>query len=134
MQNNSINGYSNPNATRGYFGGKLHSHPRLCEAETKELIKIKTEGRNGFCIRVILSIKLRLTVMSKSSEYRERERQRKRERRRQASEAKREKVRQRARERDEKQRRQFFWEKGCENFAPEKMRNASGHQDENERH
>ena len=68
--------------------------------------------------------------MSKSLEYRERERQRKRERRRQAGEAKREKVRQRARERDEKQRRQFFLEEECENFAPEKMRNAIGHRDE----
>ena len=29
MQNNSINRYSDPNATRGYFGGKLHSHQRL---------------------------------------------------------------------------------------------------------
>ena len=27
--NDSINRYSNPNATRGYFGGKWHSHPRL---------------------------------------------------------------------------------------------------------
>ena len=27
--NNSINSYGNPNATRGYFGGKSHSHPRL---------------------------------------------------------------------------------------------------------
>ena len=72
--------------------------------------------------------------MSKNLEYRERERQRKRESGRQASEAKREKVRQRARERDEKQRSHFFLEKGCEHFAPEKMRNASGHQDENERH
>ena len=71
--------------------------------------------------------------MSKSLEYRERERQRKRERRRQASEAQRKKVRQRARERDEKQRRQFFVEEECENFAPEKMRNVSGHQGENKR-
>ena len=70
MYNNSINRYGNPNATRGYFGGKSHSHPRLCEAETKESIKIKTESRKGFCIRVILSIKLRLIVMSKSLEYR----------------------------------------------------------------
>ena len=27
--NNSINRYGNPNATRGYFGRKWHSHPRL---------------------------------------------------------------------------------------------------------
>ena len=27
--NNSINRYGNPNATRSYFGGKWHSHPRL---------------------------------------------------------------------------------------------------------
>ena len=71
--------------------------------------------------------------MSKSLEYRERERQRKRERRRQAREAQREKERQRATERDEKERRQFFVEEECENFAPEKMRNASGHQGEIER-
>ena len=29
MLNASINRYGNPNATRGYFGGKSHSHPRL---------------------------------------------------------------------------------------------------------
>ena len=29
MWNNSINRYGNPNATRGYLGGKSHSHPRL---------------------------------------------------------------------------------------------------------
>ena len=29
MQNNSINRYGNPNATRVYFDGKSHSHRRL---------------------------------------------------------------------------------------------------------
>ena len=29
MHNNSINRYGNPNATRGYSGGKSHSHRRL---------------------------------------------------------------------------------------------------------
>ena len=28
MKNNSINRNGNPNTTRGYFGGKSHSHPR----------------------------------------------------------------------------------------------------------
>ena len=31
MYNNSITRYGNPNATRGYFDGKSHSHPRLVE-------------------------------------------------------------------------------------------------------
>ena len=29
MSITQINSYGNPNATRGYFGGKSHSHPRL---------------------------------------------------------------------------------------------------------
>ena len=29
MKNGSINRYGNPNVTRGYFGGKSHSHGRL---------------------------------------------------------------------------------------------------------
>ena len=69
--------------------------------------------------------------MSKNLEYRERQRQRKRESRRQVSEAQPEKERQRARARDKKQRRQFLLgEEFCS--GGEKMRNASGHQGENE--
>ena len=48
--------------------------PACCEAEpTKESIKTKTESGNCFCIRVVLSIKLRLIVMSTNLNYRERE-------------------------------------------------------------
>ena len=64
--------------------------PASCEAETtKESIKTKTESGKCFCIRVVLSIKLRLIVMSTNFKYRERDRQRKRESRRQAREAQR---------------------------------------------
>ena len=53
---------------------------RVCKAEaTKESIKTKLKSGNCFCIRVFLSIKLRLIVMSTNLEYRARERQRKRE-------------------------------------------------------
>ena len=101
----------NPNATRGYFGGKSHSHRRLVKpAETtKESIKTKTESGNCFCIRVVESIKLRLIVMSTNLEYRERKRQIQRESRRQASEAQREKGRQRELERDFKKGDIFCW-------------------------
>ena len=52
--------------------------PASCEAETtEELIKTKTESGNCLCIRVFLSIKLRLIAMSTNFEYRERETQRK---------------------------------------------------------
>ena len=37
MWNNSINRYGNPNATRGYFGGKSHSHRRLVKQRQKKL-------------------------------------------------------------------------------------------------
>ena len=69
--------------------------------------------------------------MSTNLEYRERERGS----RRQATEAQREKERPRARARDKKQRRHFWLEEQHENFVEggEKMRNASGHQGENER-
>ena len=65
-------------------------------------------------------------------EYRERERQRKRESRQQASEAQQEKGRQTARARDEKRR--FLLEEQHKKFCSggEKMRNASGHEGENE--
>ena len=46
-------------ATRGYFGGKSHSHPRLVR-QTKKSIKTKTESGNYFCIRVVLSLDLLL--------------------------------------------------------------------------
>ena len=36
-------------------------------------------------------------------------------------------------EREMKTKETIFLEKECDNFAPEKMRNASGHQGENER-
>ena len=52
--------------------------PASCEAETTKE-SIKTKSGKCFCIRVVLSIKLRLIVMSTNLEYRERERQRKRE-------------------------------------------------------
>ena len=62
------------------FGGKSHSHPRL--VKQRQLKKTKTESGNSFCIRVVLSSKLSLIVMSTNLKYRERERQRKRESRR----------------------------------------------------
>ena len=65
-----------------------------CEAETtKDSIKTKTESGKYFCIRVVLSINLRLIVMSTNLEYRERERPRKR-----------------ATSREKKQRRHFLLE------------------------
>ena len=67
--------------------------PASCEAETtKESIQTKTESGKCCCIRVVLSIKLRLIVMTTNLEYREKERQRKEKvLGRQASEAQREK-------------------------------------------
>ena len=38
-ENNSIERYGNPNATRGYFGGKSDSHPRLVKQRHEESIK-----------------------------------------------------------------------------------------------
>ena len=86
----------------------MQNHPRLVKQRQLKPIKTKTERGNFFCIRIVLSIKLRLIVMSTNLEYRERERQRKRENRRQASEAQREKERQRARARDKKKKETFF--------------------------
>ena len=118
MLNNSINRYGNPNGTRGYFGGKLHNHPRLVKQRQLKPIKTKTESGNYFCIRIVLSIKLRLIFMSTNLEYREIERQsRKRKCRGQASEAQGEKERQRARARDKKQRRHFLVKEQYENFV-----------------
>ena len=74
-------------------------------------------GGNCFCIRVVLSTKLKLIIMSTNLEFREGERQGKRESRRQASGAQREKERQRARARDKKQRRHFSLEEQHENFV-----------------
>ena len=71
-------------------------------------MKRKMESGNCLCIRVFLSITLRLIVMSTNLEYRARETQKKREIRQQASEAQREKGRQRLRAREKKQRRHFF--------------------------
>ena len=100
----------NPNATRGYFGGKSHSHRRHVKQRQllQESIKTKSNSGNCFCIRVVQSIKLRLIVMSTNLEYRARERQIKRESRRQTSEAQLEKEQQRSRARDKTQRRHFF--------------------------
>ena len=39
MENNSINRYGNPDATRDYFGGKSHSHPRLVKQRQLKLNK-----------------------------------------------------------------------------------------------
>ena len=114
MLNNSINRYGNPNGTRGYFGGKLHNHPRLVKQRQLKPIKTKTESGNYFCIRIVLSIKLRFNFYV----HREIERQsRKRKCRGQASEAQGEKERQRARARDKKQRRHFLVKEQYENFV-----------------
>ena len=114
----------------------MHNHLRLVKQGQRKPIKTKTESGNFFCIRIVLSIKLRLIVVSTNLEYREIERQsRKRECRKQASEAQREKERQRVRERDKKQRRHFLVKEQCENFVAAweggggaEMRNADGHQ------
>ena len=67
-------------------------------------------------------------------EYKERESHGKRESRRQASEAQREKERQRAKSRDKKKGDKFCWKKNMKFCnGGEKIRNASGHQGENER-
>ena len=65
----------------GYFGGKAYGHLGLVKQRQllKESIKTKTESGKCFCIRVVLSIKLKLIVMSTNLEYRENGRQRKRE-------------------------------------------------------
>ena len=85
----------------------MHNHPRLVKQGQLKPIKTKTEI--FFCIRIVLSIKLRLIVMYTNLEYREIERQsRKRECREQASEAQREKERQRARARDKKNKGDIF--------------------------
>ena len=40
IYNNSIDRYGNPNATRGYLGGKSHSHPRLVKQRQKRKAEI----------------------------------------------------------------------------------------------
>ena len=73
---------------------------------------------NGFCIRVVQSIKLGLIVMSTNLEYRARERQRKRDSGRQASEAELGKRRQGFRARDKKNEGDIFLlEEQHENFV-----------------
>ena len=73
------------------------------------------ESGNCLYISVVLSIKLKLIVMSTNLEYRESERQKKRESGRQAREAQREKERQRARARDKKQKGdEFRWKNNTE--------------------
>ena len=111
---------------------RLFWPPASCEAETpKDSIKTKTESGKYFCIRVVLSIKVRLIVMSTNFVYWERERQRKRENMatgQQSSTGK------RGWAREEKQMRHFFWRdntKFCS--GGEKMRNARGHKGENKR-
>ena len=63
------------------FGGKAYGHLRLVKQRQllKESIKTKTESGKCFCFHAVLSIKLKLIVMSTNLEYRENERQRKRE-------------------------------------------------------
>ena len=70
--------------------------------------------------------------MSTNLEYRERERQRKRESR---ATSQRSSTRKRVKRERKKQRRHLLLEEQHENFVAggEKMRNASGHQGENER-
>ena len=63
MLNNSINRYGNPNATRGYFGGKSHSHPRLVKQRQLKLNKDENGRRKLFLYQCFL-------VMSTNLEYR----------------------------------------------------------------
>ena len=80
-------------------------------------MKRKMESGNCLCIRVFLSITLRLIVMSTNLEYRARETQKKRESKRQASEAQREKGRRRFRARDKNKGDIFLLEEQHENFV-----------------
>ena len=95
-------------------------------------LKVENGKRELFpCIRVVWTIKLRLTVTSTNLENRGRERQRKRESRRQASEAQPEKGQQRSSERDKQPEGDiFFVGRTTWQFCGggEKIRNASGHQ------
>ena len=66
-----------PKCNSRLFWREIAKPPASCKAEAaKESIKTKPESGNCFCIRVFLSIKLRLIVMSTDLEYRARERQR----------------------------------------------------------
>ena len=48
MKNNSINRYGNPNATRGYFGGKSHSH--------RCLVKQRQQKRKVVSVSVLCKV------------------------------------------------------------------------------
>ena len=87
------------------FGGKAYGHLRLVKQRQllKESIKTKTESGKCFCFHAVLSIKLKLIVMSTNLQYRARERQKS------GRPAKlNEKKGDRDLERDKKQRRNFF--------------------------
>ena len=135
--NNSVNRYGNPNATRGYFGRKSHSHPRL--VKQRQLKSQWRRKRKAEIVSVPVLIMLnRSIVFFTNLEYRAGERQRKRESTRQASTAQQEKGQQRSKARETKTKDIFFWEGGttwkfCSGGY--KMRNVSGHpmQGENER-
>ena len=48
MLNYSINRYGNPNITRGYFGGKSHSHRRLVKQRQQRVNKDENRKRKLF--------------------------------------------------------------------------------------
>ena len=53
--NNSINRYGNPNATRGYFGGKSHSHLRLVIIKQRQLKSQSRRKRKAEIVSVSVS-------------------------------------------------------------------------------
>ena len=53
--NNSINRYGNPNATRGYFGGKSHSHLRLVIIKQRQLKSQSRRKRKAQIVSVSVS-------------------------------------------------------------------------------
>ena len=65
-----ITTFGNPNATRGFFGGKSCSHPCLVKQKQfrKESIKTKTESGNCFCILVFRRTKLKGDVTRHDSQ------------------------------------------------------------------
>ena len=101
LQNNSINRYGNPNATRGFFWREIAWPPASCKAE---IIKqsIKTRRKTDIVSVSVLSKVLSLDYLSRPKIWKI-EKEKNRESRRQASEAQREIERQRARARDKKQ-------------------------------
>ena len=91
--NNSINRYGNPNATRGYFGGKSHSHLRLVIIKQRQLKSQSRRKRKAQIVSVSVSSCPQIWNI-------ELDKDRKRESRQQASAAQRDKGQQGSRASD----------------------------------